>query len=251
MKKLLLLAMASLLIFCIFPVMAQSQSVLQKQADWLTGKWIGIIEMGKETRTLEITKIAENASNDERAIFEVAANYGVTGKKMQTVTATLILSKNGGVDLIFNTPANSRVVVSKINGYRMEGSFTPLESNFRKVVFWKSDGIPDPNPKIKAFLGAWKGKWQNGLEARLRVEYLDSDAAAVFYEYGNLPERGIKSGGVWYNAKITTKELIISVKQNEEFVFNLGFFNEKRLHGRIFLDGQEHENSIVMERENP
>ncbi len=249
MKKLLFLVIAIFLFFLASPISWAQES--QEPIKWLIGKWIGVIEARDQTRTLEVTKIGESIITGNISKIDAHGLYGITNGKMSRIPLIITIEK-GQVQLSFETQAQTDILLNRVNDGRMDGSFHPLKGSLKSIRFWKQEDrpIPDIDPKLKALLGIWQGKWSSGLEARLTVAFIDSDATSVRYEYGSLfDDRGrIGASWSWFNA---------TVNKNGSFKFN-SFdarltFNFKSSSGGLFGDisGIPEYLSIKMNRIDP
>ena len=223
---------AIFLFFSASPISWAQES--QEPVKWLIGKWIGVIQARDKTRTLEITKIGESIITGNISKIDAHGLYGITNEKMSRIPIIITIEK-GQVQLSFETQAQTDILLKRVNDGRMDGSFHPLKGSLKSIRFWKQEDqqITDTDPNLKALLGIWQGKWSNGLETRLTVAYIDSDAASVRYENGSLfsEQWRVEAGWSWHNA---------TVNKDGSFKFNSldarRTFNFKLSSGGLFGD---------------
>ena len=193
-----------LIVFCVVliqGVMVAAQEVsLQGLSTQLTGTWIGVLEGKEPTRTVQIQEI-HKVETLERVPFEGKAIYGITGKRMDPVSIAIAFN-DGKAQVSLLSPAKSRILLTMTNAMRMDGTFTAVGKTERNFRWWKT-GLREPlDENLAGLVGTWKGQWRNGLEAQLRVDYLDAMAASVTYVWGNLPDASIIAGWSRLNGKV-------------------------------------------------
>lgn len=163
-------------------------------ATWPVGTWIGVFEGREKTRTLIVDEITGPDSGRGR--------YGITGDRMGHVALTLSRSGAGETVVAFETPGQppARMILTRATDFRMEGRAERGRGS-RPIRFWRTAERP-ADPVAASFLGTWEGRWRNGLEARLQVEYADTQAASVLYWWGDLPAANTREDWSRHNATI-------------------------------------------------
>ena len=244
MKPLLGVTVLLSLLFLGIPAYSNDNSI---PLPGLIGKWTGAIHLETETRTLEL--LEDKPISTGSGAFEIKGQYGVTGKKMSSLTVTLV-SEKGKPNLQFKTGANATVIISEFLPHRMEGIFKTPTGNPRNIQFWKT-GVAITDQTLRELLGTWEGTWTpTGHKVRLHVEYIDSEAASLRYEViSSIQTRNIQTGCWWHNAKVTirpVKAFDFSTSSRDRMEFRL---SGSRLYGeRKETDTGRDSNSIKMEK---
>ena len=151
----------------------------------LLGTWEGILERGRETRTVEIVELTGVTADGAR----FKARTGVSGQALVEAVATATVTDASlGHVVIVAGPTRTEVVPR--GRTRLDGQHGG--QGFR---LWKAAAASDPRT------GVWEGTWKGGVWAKVEIRYADKDAASVRYEWGDDPAR-TGAGFAWHNVKL-------------------------------------------------
>jgi hypothetical protein len=221
MKKSLCLALFCVsLVFCAGAAAAQDDLAL-------AGRWTGFVEHDSNTRDLLI---------EEKETGVWTGKFNITKhQKPKGIKVTFDPNKR---EMTLHTPTNGDIALNIANKYRLEGVTYNREGRKRSIVFWKNVCPIYRTDSELGLLGEFSGSWPNSLSITIRIAYVDSEAAAVYYEWGDELSPEVPAGGSWHNVRVRNGGFQFR-SRSEQSVFS---FILRKEDGRLVLQSRVIEN---------
>lgn len=229
-RCLFLTVLATAMIFS-FIFVASAQEIKDK-AGWLIGSWKGFVAGQKNDWTLELKSIDTTTVTDGKESIDIKGTVKFKDGKPSNLTVKLINNK-----VIFNLWGKEDYALERINETRMEGSKKDPGGKEYMIRFWKlgKEGAVIDSMRNNPLFGAWEGFCQHGRKERFAIEYIDTTAATIRFEWGILMDKvnNIKEDWKWQNASISPNGELKVDEGQSLYIFKLSK-NQQHLEGEMF-----------------